>query len=79
MSLEGGEARPLNTTYLFTAENYTTTRYVKDQLTEKVSNAMIYEQYPLVFAVNSAFIKSASGRFDNTVVVLLGCAIAAHA
>ncbi len=73
MSLEGNEARPLNTTYLFTAENYTTTKYVADQLTDKVSNAMMYEKYPLVFAVNSAFIKSASGRFDNTVVLLLGC------
>ncbi len=73
MSLEGGEAKPLNTTYLFTAENYTTTRYVTDQLTDKVSNAMMYEKYPLVFAVNSAFIKSAGGRFDNTVVLLLGC------
>jgi hypothetical protein len=73
MSLEGGEARPLDTTYLFTAENYTTTKYVTDQLTDKVSNAMMYEKYPLVFAVNSAFIKSASGRFDNTVVIMLGC------
>ena len=73
MSLEKGEAKPLDTTYLFTAENYTTTRYVKDQLTDKVSNAMMYEQSPLVFAVNSAFIKSASGRFDNTVVILMGC------
>jgi hypothetical protein len=73
MSLEGGEARPLDTTYLFTAENYTTTRYVTDQLTDKVSNAMMYEKYPLVFAVNSAFIKGAGGRFDDTVVILLGC------
>jgi hypothetical protein len=73
MSLEKEGARPLDTTYLFTAENYTTTRYVKDQLTDKVSNAMMYEKYPLVFAVNSAFIKSASGRFDSTVVLLLGC------
>jgi hypothetical protein len=73
MSLEKEGAKPLNTTYLFTAENYTTTKYVTDQLTDKVSNAMMYEKYPLVFAVNSAFIKDAGGRFDNTVVILLGC------
>ena len=73
MSLEKEGAKPLDTTYLFTAENYSTTRYVNDQLTDKVSNAMMYESYPLVFAVNSAFIKSASGRFDNTVAILLGC------
>jgi hypothetical protein len=30
MSLEKEGARPLDTTYLFTAENYTTTRYVND-------------------------------------------------
>jgi hypothetical protein len=73
MSLEKEGAKPLSTTYLFTAENYTTTRYITDQLTDKVSNAMMYEKYPLVFAVNSEFIKGADGRFDNTVVLLLGC------
>jgi hypothetical protein len=73
MSMEKGGAKALDTTYLFTAENYTTTKYVKDQLTDKVSNAMMYEKYPLVFAVNSAFFKSASGQFNNTFVILMGC------
>ncbi len=73
MSLEKEGAKPLNTTYLFTAENYTTTRYVQDQLTDKVSNAMMYEKYPLVFAVNSAFIQGAGGRFEKTVVIMMGC------
>jgi hypothetical protein len=73
MSLEKEGAKPLDTTYLFTGENYTSTRYVRDQLTDKVSNALMYEKYPLVFAVNSAFVKSAEGRFDNTVIVLEGC------
>jgi hypothetical protein len=73
MSLKGGEAKALETTYLFTAENYTTIKYITDQLTDKVSNAMMSDKIPLVFAVNSAFIKGASGRFDNTVVILMGC------
>jgi len=73
LSLEGGKVVPLNTTYLFTAENYTTTRYVTEQLTDKVSNAMMEENYPLVFAVNSEFIKDARGKFDHTVVLAMGC------
>jgi hypothetical protein len=73
MDVKGGEAKALETTYLFTAENYTTVKYVADQLTDKVSNAMMSDKIPLVFAVNSAFIKSSSGKFDNTVVILLGC------
>ena len=49
LSLEEGKVVPLKTTYLFTAENYTRTRYVTEQLTDKVSNAMMQENFPLVF------------------------------
>ena len=73
ISLENGKETQLDTTYLFTAENYTTTRYVTEQLTDKVSNAMMEENYPLVFAVNSEFIKDAKGKFDHTVVLAMGC------
>ncbi len=73
LSLEEGEVKPLPTTYLFTAENYTTTRYVTEQLTDKVSNAMMMENFPLVFAVNSAFMEDAKGEFNNTVVLAMGC------
>jgi hypothetical protein len=73
MTPENDEHRPQNPTYLFTAENYTTTRYVPEQLTDKVSSALMYERQPPVFAVNSAFIKGSQGLFANTVVLLLGC------
>jgi hypothetical protein len=73
VSLEGDQVVTLDTTYLFTAENYTTTRYVTDQLTDRVSNALMSEDTPLVFAVNSEYIKCAEGDFDNTVVLALGC------
>lgn len=73
LSLEKGKVVPLETTYLFTAENYTRTRYVTEQLTDKVSNAMMQENFPLVFAVNSEFIKAARGKFDRTVVLTMGC------
>jgi hypothetical protein len=73
VSLENGKETTLDTTYLFTAENYTATRYTDEQLTDKVSNAMMEENYPLVFAVNSAFIKSAAGKFNHAVVLAMGC------
>jgi hypothetical protein len=73
MNTQGGAAKAMETTYLFTAENYTTVRYITDQLTDKVSNALMSDKIPLVFAVNSAFIKGAEGRFQDTVVIMMGC------
>jgi hypothetical protein len=72
-SLNDKDTKAQEITYLFTAEKYSTVKYIKDQLTDKVSNAMMTEKLPLVFAVNPAFIKSAGGRFDNTAVILMGC------
>jgi len=60
-------------TYLFTAEKYTTTRYVTDQLSDKVSYAIMEEDTPEVFAVNSQFIRSAKGTFNNTFILSMGC------
>jgi hypothetical protein len=73
VTVEGETVKELDTTYLFTAENYTTTRYVADQLTDKVSNALMAENYPLVFAVNSEFIRGTKGKFDRTFVLMMGC------
>ena len=73
VSLEGDKVITLDTTYLFTAENYTTMRYQADQLTDKVSNALMEENSPLVFAVNSEFLKNAEGEFNHTVVLAMGC------
>lgn len=74
LSLRGKEVEPLKTTYLFTGETYTTTRYVSEQLTDKVSNALMTENYPLVFAVNSEFIrKDSKGNFDQTAIIAMGC------
>ncbi len=65
---------PSKTTYLFTGETYNTTKYTREQLSERVSNAMMSEEYPLVFAVNSEFITDdMKGSFDNTVIIAMGC------
>jgi len=73
ISLEEEGAKALPTTYLFTAENYTTTRYIGEQLTDKVSNAVMVEDYPLVFAVNTDFLRESDGAYDDTVVLAMGC------
>jgi hypothetical protein len=73
VSLKNGKAVKLNTTYLFTAENYTASRYITDQLGNRVSDALMENNSPLVFAVNSQFIKSAKGKFAGTVVLAMGC------
>ena len=74
LSMEESGVEPLKTTYLFTGETYTTTKYVSEQLTNKVSNAMMSEKYPLVFAINSEFIrKDCRGNFGNAAIVAMGC------
>jgi hypothetical protein len=73
LELQGDKTVELPDTYIFTAENYTTSRYVTDQLSDRVSYAVMEEDTPAVFAVNSAFIKSAKGTFDHTVILSMGC------
>ena len=69
-----GQVITKETTYLFTGEAYTTTDHIKEQLAERVQNAQMTEDYPLVFAINSRFIAaSMDGRFDNTAIIMTGC------
>ena len=78
VQIKNGEAVEMPDTYLFTAENYTTTKYVTDQLTNKVSYAIMEANTPNVFAVNSDFIRSANGTFHNTVILAMGCESSEH-
>ena len=74
LALEGSKVTPSQVTYLFTAESYSTTRHVSDQLTDRVANALMNDKYPLVFAINSDFIiNDLKGDFDNTAVIVMGC------
>jgi hypothetical protein len=78
--LQANETQALQnqgTTYLFTDESYTVTGRIWDQLGDRVSPARIDSDSPLVFAVNSEFVKySMSGDFQNTLVIMMGCATA---
>ena len=73
LTLEESKVEPLENSYIFTGEVYTTTKYVSEQLTDKVANALMAEDCPLVFAVNSEFIKESKGKFDDTVIIAMGC------
>ena len=62
------------TTYLFTDEVYTESKYVLEQLDDQILPAEITKDYPHVFAVNSKFImKSMNGTFNNAAVIMMGC------
>ena len=74
LSLAHAQIVPSETTYLFTGEKYVTTRYTSEQLSDRVSNALMTTEYPLVFAINSDFIKKdMEGNFDNTAILMMGC------
>jgi len=61
-------------TYLFTAEEYRQTRYVREQLDDQILPAEMVADFPLVFAVNSRFVlESMPGSFDDTVIIMMGC------
>jgi hypothetical protein len=64
-------------TYLFTAEEYKQTKYVREQLDDRMLPAEMVEDFPLVFAVNSKFVlESMEGRFEDTVIIMMGCSCA---
>ena len=64
-------------TYLFTAEEYRQQKYVPEQLDDQLLPAEMNADFPRVFAVNSKFIReSAEGRFDDTVIIMMGCSCA---
>jgi hypothetical protein len=74
LSMNGSTPTPTDRTYLFTGETYSTSKYVSEQLTDKVSNAMMTDKYPLVFAVNSQFIEDDfKGNFHGAAIISMGC------
>jgi hypothetical protein len=62
--------------FLFTSEMYDKSRYVKEQLTNRIGRArLLYgEDPPLYFAIMSGFVRQDMvGRFDNTLIIIGGC------
>jgi len=68
------EVVSLKTTSLFTGENYTTTKYLTEQLSGSLMEAQMTENLPNVFAINPKFItENMKGEFDNTAILMMGC------
>jgi len=77
----GGEGSPdegvIGPTFLFTGETYKITGLVWEQVGDQILPAQMTEDYPMVFAVNSAFItKGMQGQFQDTVIIMMGCSSA---
>jgi hypothetical protein len=70
-----GEQGTYNKTTLFTNEEYSSIKYVTDQLKDRLFEASIAEGYPWVFSISPKFIsESMTKKFDNTVIIMMGCA-----
>jgi hypothetical protein len=70
-----GENQTYYKTTLFTNENYSTWKYVTEQLDDRLFEASIAEGYPWVFSISPKFVsESMTKKFDNTVVIMMGCA-----
>jgi hypothetical protein len=69
------ETQPGGPVFLFTSEVYDKSRYVKEQLANRIGRARaIYDDSPLYFAIMSGFVRhDMEGRFDDTVIIIGGC------
>jgi hypothetical protein len=74
VSIKDSKITESNTTYLFTGEIYSTKKHISEQLTNKVSYALMTDNFPMVFAINSQFITdNMNGNFNKAAVIAMGC------
>jgi hypothetical protein len=61
-------------TVLFTNEEYSQLKYYAEQLNDQLVMARVGEGYPTLFGIPPKFVtESMEGRFDDTVVIMMGC------
>jgi hypothetical protein len=61
-------------TVLFTNEEYSQSKYVAEQLRDRLVMARVGEDSPMVFGIPPKFIsESMDGKFDDTVIIMMGC------
>jgi hypothetical protein len=64
----------LSDLYFFTAESYSSGRYVQEQSFQLVKEAYATESSQAVFAVNWGFIKKLmDGKFNSSLLIAMGC------
>jgi len=72
--LLGVDPKVVNRTWLFTAEPYSKTRHVTEQLTDQVTYAKTRDDAPWIFAISAKFItQSMEEQFANTAIIMMGC------
>jgi hypothetical protein len=68
----GGEM--IKKTCLFTYEPYSESKYITEQLSDKLAKARTDTDHPWLFGIGSDFVKdSMQGKFDRTVIIMMGC------
>ena len=70
------EAIPGGPVFLFTSEVYDKSKYVKEQLANRIGRAKILygENSPLYFAIIAGFVRyEMVGHFDDTLIIIGGC------
>ena len=71
----GGDETVHQKTTVFTNEVYSSWRYQADQWENRLFGATIGEDFGWVFSISPKFIReSMPGRFDDTVIIMMGCA-----
>jgi hypothetical protein len=61
-------------TLLFTNEEYSTMWYPVEQLDDRVAMGTAGPDHPVLFGITPKFVtRSMEGRFDDTVIILMGC------
>jgi hypothetical protein len=69
-----GVARTAGSVGLFTSEPYSPTRYLAEQRAGVFLRAHYYDGGELYFGINPRFVEaSMAGRFDNTLIIMMGC------
>jgi hypothetical protein len=72
--LLGVDPKIINRTWLFTAEEYSKTSHVLEQLDDQVTYAGTDYDDSWVFAVSAKFItQSTEAEFDKSVIIMMGC------
>jgi hypothetical protein len=72
--LLGSEEKTISRTCLFTNEDYSSGKYIREQLADQLAMARIDASYPWVFAIGAGFVeRSMQGQYPKTVLLMMGC------
>ncbi len=72
--LLGVDPEVTNRVWLFTNEEYDSSRFVPEQLSNRLTYGKVTDSGTWVFTLSAEFVnESMAGKFDNTVIIMMGC------